>query len=267
MKKLTIIPFLAALALTGCGSVTPAATVPTETTTAEATTEPVTEPKHMKLIGVKASGSSVYIVTLENKTGKDITAFTVKGSSQQDYPANMLEEGDPFVKDEKRQLYYVPLNTDFSTYGDSDALTSEEFTILIEFSDKKIAVLHQFPFGDIDSGTILMSKDTAYIEYMSKSANKKVSTKEAEEMIETTQPTTETTTEKRTENNNNYAEPVYTQAPTQAPVYTQPPTTVYVAPTTVYVEPTTVYIAPTEAPTNAPDNPDNGCVGTGALTW
>ncbi|MBR6968890.1 MAG: hypothetical protein IKH78_10220 [Ruminococcus sp.] len=253
MKKLTIIPFLAALALTGCGSVTPAATVPTETTTAEATTEPVTEPKHMKLIGVKASGSSVYIVTLENKTGKDITAFTVKGSSQQDYPANMLEEGDPFVKDEKRQLYYVPLNTDLSTYGDSDALTSEEFTILIEFSDKKVAVLHQFPFGDIDSGTILMSKDTAYIEYMSKSANKKVSTKEAEEMIETTEPSTEATTAKRTESNN-YTEPVYTQPQTQAPVYTQ-------APTTVYVEPTTVYVEPTNPPETQAQEPATGCGG------
>ena len=81
MKKLIgTMAFIAALALAGCGKVTTAAD-PQPTTTAPATkaaaTEPTTSEDQMKIIGDKATGDSVYIITLDNKTGKDIKSVTI----------------------------------------------------------------------------------------------------------------------------------------------------------------------------------------------
>ena len=264
MKKLfATLTFVTALALVGCGNVTPAASVPQETTAATTTqeaTEPTTSTDKIKLIGDRAAGDTVYIITLDNKTGKDIKSFTVKAETEEEYPANMIDEEDPYVNNERRLLYYVPVKTSDVTYGDDDRIASQEYTIKIEFSDKKTAELHQFPFEDMEEGVIKLEKDVAYIEYTSKLSGDKVSTKEAEKAIAESQEVTEPASEIEDNNNSYYEDPVY-----QEPVYTQP---TYVEPTTVYVEPTTVYVAPTEAPTQAQtEDPNAGCIGGGALTW
>lgn len=262
MKKIIgTMAFIAALVLAGCGKVTTAAD-PQQTTTAPATkavaTEPTTSEDQMKIIGDKATGDSVYIITLDNKTGKDIKSFTIKADTEAEYPASMLEAKDIFAKNERRRLYYVPVKTSDVTYGDTDEIATQEYTVKITFSDDKEAELHQFPFGDLELGEILMDKDVAYIEYISKLSDKKVSTKEAEKMIaETAKP--EEPTEAASEiEQSYYEEPVYTQPAYQEPVYTEP--------ATQYVEPTTVYIAPTEAPTQATANDGNGgCLSGGGL--
>ena len=264
MKKIIgTMAFIAALVLAGCGKVT-TATNPQETTTQPATkavaTEPTTSEDKMKLIGDKATGDSVYILNIDNKTGKDIVSFTIKADTEDAYPSNMISESDPFAKNERRKLYYVPVKTSDVTYGDTDEIATQEYTVKIKFSDDKEAEIHQFPFGDLDLAEILMDKDVAYIEYISKLSDKKVSTKEAEKMIAETKKE-EATTEAASEINNSYSEPVYTQPAYQEPVYTEP---VYTQPATQYVEPTTVYIAPTEAPTEAAD-PNGGCIGGGGL--
>lgn len=256
MKKiLGTMAFIAALVLAGCGKVTTAANN-TQTTTQPATkavaTEPTTSEDKMKLIGDKATGDSVYIIVIDNKTGKDIKGFTVKADTEEEYPANMIDEADPYAKNERRTLYYVPVKTSDVTYGDTDEIATQEYTVKITFSDDKEAELHQFPFGDLDHAEILMDKDVAYIEYTSKLTDKKTSTKEAEKMIAETAKTEEPTEAASEIDNSYYEEPVYTQPAYQEPVYTEP----------VYVEPTTVYIAPTEAPTEAQD-PNGGCVGNG----
>lgn len=252
MRKLfATLTFVTALALVGCGNVTPAASVTQETTAATTTqeaTEPTTSTDKIKLIGDKAAGDSVYIITLDNKTGKDIKSFTVKAETEEEYPANMIDEEDPYINNERRILYYVPVKTSDVTYGDDDRIASQEYTIRIEFSDKKTAELHQFPFEDMEEGVIKLDKDVAYIEYTSKLTGDKVSTKEAEKAIAESQETTEPASEIE-DNNSYYEEPVYTQPYYEEPVYTQP--------ATQYVAPTTEYVAPTEAPTAA--NPNGGC--------
>lgn len=275
MKKvIATLTFIAALTLAGCGNLTPSADVEPETTTksAKVSIETTTSADKMKLIGDKAAGSSVFIITVDNKTGKSIKGFTVKSGSEEKFPKNMLQDDDPFLKNERRMLYYVPVNSEGYAIGSSDAIANEEYLIKIDFSDDKSAVLHQFPFGDLESCELHLDKDVAYIEYTSKS-DQKVSTKEAETMIASVEAeNAETATEAKKND-----EPVYTQPVYEEPVYTQPATTQYIAPTTVYIEPTTVYIeptteapAPTEAPTEAPSSPDGGCIagqGGGALTW
>ena len=260
MKKfIGTMAFIAALALAGCGKVTTAAnTQPTTTApaTKAAATEPTTSEDQMKIIGDKATGDSVYIITLDNKTGRDIKGFTIKADTEEEYPASMIEAKDIFAKNERRRLYYVPVKTSDVTYGDSDEVATQEYTIKITFSDDKEAELHQFPFGDLELGEILMDKDVAYIEYISKLSDKKVSTKEAEKMIAETNKSEEATEPASEIEQSYYEEPVYTQPVYQEPVYTEP--------ATQYVEPVTQYVAPTEAPTEAPD-PNGGCIGGGGL--
>ena len=255
-RSIAIITFLAVLALAGCGKVTPSADVAekTTTTTSVATTE--ASPDELKLIGEKTDDSSAFVIELENKTGKDIKSFAVKTASDENYPANMLAKGETFEKNEKRTLYYIPTNSEGYAVGESDAVTSEEYTIKAEFSDGSSFVLHQFPFGDLKSASILFDGDTAYIEYTSTSSKEKVSTKEAEEMIET-----QKTSEEAPDNGSGSDEPVSPQTPDDEPVYTPPVTDAYIEPATEYTPPaTTVYIEPdTQAPTQA--DPNGGCIG------
>lgn len=262
MKKKLIftITLMAALALSGCGKTTPSAEPETTTAAAtEATTEETTDAK-IKLIGEKTSGSSVFVITIENKTGKDITGFTVKSDSEKEYPDNMLDKDDKFEKNEKRMLYYVPEKTEATTSEDSDALISPEYTIKLEFSDKTTAVLHQFPFGDLDECTLKYEDKTAFIEYTSKLSDKEVSTKEAELMISTTEPAEEATTEESTDS---VDEPAYVP-PTEAPAYEEPATAPPVVTEPIATAPPAT--EPTEAPAVTED-PNGGCIGDGGLFY
>ncbi len=264
-KVFATITFACALALVSCGNVTPAAEVSTPatteaTTTAQVSTEPTTSTDMMKLIGDRAAGDSVYVLTLDNKTGKDIKSFTVKADSEEEYPANMIDEKDPYIKNERRLLYYVPNKVSDVTYGDSDEIATVGYTVKIEFTDNKSAELHSFPFGDLDEGEIKLEKDIAYLEYTSKETGDKVSTKEAEKAAAelAAESATEAVSEVNPDANNNidaqyYEEPVYTQPAYDEPVYTPP----------VNQEPVTqapvATPEPTQAQAAAPINPNSGC--------
>ena len=226
-KTLATLTFIAALALAGCGSVTQSADVAqttTATTTSQTTTETTTSSdKEYKLIGKKAEGSSVFVLDLENKTGNDIISFQVKAESEKDYPANMLDEKDPFLKNEKRKLYYVPTKVSDIVYEDSDKVSSLQYSIKLVFADKKEVVLHNFPFGSLDSAEIFLEKNIGYIKYTSKLTNEKVDTKEAEEM---TASLPETTTEAMSEvdpDANENIDAHYVEDATQAAVQQQAP--------------------------------------------
>ena len=277
MKKfIGTLTFAAALALVSCGNVTPAAevsqTATEATTTVQVSTEPTTSTDMMKLIGDRAAGNSVYILTLDNKTGKDIKSVTIKADSEEEYPANMIDENDPYIKNERRLLYYVPNKVSDVTYGDSDMIATVGYTVKMEFTDNKTAVLHNFPFGDIDEGEIKLEKDIAYLEYTSKESGQKVSTKESEKAIaeNDAENDTESVSEVNPEANNNIDaqyvdEPVYTPPVNQEPVYTPP-----VNQEPVYTPPVNQEPVVTPEPTQAQaEDPNGGCLsgGGGALTW
>ena len=278
MKKfIGTLTFAAAHALVGCGNVTPAAevsqTATEATTTVQVSTEPTTSTDMMKLIGDRAAGNSVYILTLDNKTGKDIKSVTIKADSEEEYPANMIDEKDPYIKNERRLLYYVPNKVSDVTYGDSDMIATVGYTVKMEFTDNKTAVLHNFPFGDIDEGEIKLEKDIAYLEYTSKESGQKVSTKESEKAIaeNDAENDTETVSEVNPDANNNIDaqyidEPVYTQPAYEEPVYTPPVNQEPVTQAPVAQTPV-VTPEPTQAQAADPVVPDNGCLGDGALTW
>ena len=82
--------------LTGCSS--------SSTETKDTKTTEVTKKKEVKTIGHKSKDSKSLKFT--NITGKKITVFETKSSSEENFSDNLLENGDVVKNKEERTLYY-----------------------------------------------------------------------------------------------------------------------------------------------------------------
>ena len=82
--------------LTGCSS--------TSTDTKDTKTTEVAKKKEVKTIGQKTKDSKSLKMT--NSTGKKITVFETKSSSEENFSDNLLEDGDAVKNKEQRTLYY-----------------------------------------------------------------------------------------------------------------------------------------------------------------
>ena len=80
--------------LTGCSN----------SSTKDTKTTEVTKKKEVKTIGHKSKDSKSLKIT--NNTGKKITVFEMKSSSEENYSDNLLENGDVVKNKEERTLYY-----------------------------------------------------------------------------------------------------------------------------------------------------------------
>ena len=88
--------------LTGCSS--------TSTDTKETKTTEVAKKKEVKTIGQKTKDSKSLKMT--NNTGKKITVFETKPSSEENFSDNLLENGDAVKNKEERTLYYTTKEND-----------------------------------------------------------------------------------------------------------------------------------------------------------
>lgn len=88
--------------LTGCSS--------TSTDTKDTKTSEVTKKKEVKTLGQKSKDSKSLKMT--NNTGKKITVFETKSSSEENFSDNLLEDGDAVKNKEERTLYYVVKESD-----------------------------------------------------------------------------------------------------------------------------------------------------------
>lgn len=88
--------------LTGCSS--------TSTDTKDTKTTEVAKKKEVKTIGYKSKDSKSLKMT--NNTGKKITVFETKSSSEESFGDNLLEEGDAVKNKEERTLYYTTKEND-----------------------------------------------------------------------------------------------------------------------------------------------------------
>lgn len=141
----------------------------------------------IRIIGTKAEGENIYQVTLENNTGKNITALTVRASSVDATDGNMMADGDVFENDQKRELYYdasaaKTASQQANAQADPNAkMIMEEYQIILTFEDGTSRTLHAFPFGDIKEGKLLLDEQgTAYLTYLSLQGGQQVSTQEME---------------------------------------------------------------------------------------
>ena len=80
--------------LTGCSN----------SSTKDTKTTEVTKKKEVKTIGQKTKDSKSLKMT--NNTGKKITVFETKSSSEENFSDNLLEDGDAVKNKEQRTLYY-----------------------------------------------------------------------------------------------------------------------------------------------------------------
>ena len=87
--------------LTGCSN---------SSNTKDTKTTEVTKKKEIKTIGQKSKDSKSLNIT--NSTGRKITVFETKSSSEENFSDNLLENGDVVKNKEERTLYYVVKESD-----------------------------------------------------------------------------------------------------------------------------------------------------------
>lgn len=88
--------------LTGCSA--------SSTGTKDTKTTEVAKKKEVKTIGQKSKDSKSLKMT--NNTGKKITVFETKSSSEENFSDNLLEDGDAVKNKEERTLYYTTKEND-----------------------------------------------------------------------------------------------------------------------------------------------------------
>ena len=88
--------------LTGCSSTT--------TDTKDTKTTEVAKKKEVKTLGQKSKDSKSLKIT--NNTGKKITVFETKSSSEESFSDNLLDDGDAVKNKEERTLYYTTKEND-----------------------------------------------------------------------------------------------------------------------------------------------------------
>lgn len=86
--------------LTGCSN----------SSTKDTKTTEVAKKKEVKTIGQKSKDSKSLKIT--NNTGKKITVFETKSSSEENFSDNLLEDGDAVKNKEERTLYYTTKEND-----------------------------------------------------------------------------------------------------------------------------------------------------------
>lgn len=87
--------------LTGCSN---------SSNTKDTKTSEVTRKKEVKTIGQKTKDSKSLKIT--NSTGKKITVFETKSSSEENFCDNLLDDGDAVKNKEERTLYYTVKEND-----------------------------------------------------------------------------------------------------------------------------------------------------------
>ena len=149
--------------LTGCSS--------SSTETKDTKTSEVTKKKEVKTIGQKTKDSKSLKIT--NITGKKITVFETKSSSEENFSDNLLEDGDAVKNKEERTLYYttkendkldvkVGLQDQDKTFVFKDVDTTDTKKVDVSLKDDKVNL--DVTKKDGSTATLTPSEDSAKTE-------------------------------------------------------------------------------------------------------
>ena len=149
--------------LTGCSS--------TSTDTKDTKTTEVAKKKEVKTIGQKTKDSKSLKMT--NNTGKKITVFETKSSSEESFSDNLLENGDAVKNKEERTLYYtvkendkldvkVGLQDQDKTFVFKDVDTTDTKKVDVSLKDDKVNL--DVTKKDGSTATLTPSEDSAKTE-------------------------------------------------------------------------------------------------------
>lgn len=149
--------------LTGCSS--------TSTDTKDTKTTEVAKKKEVKTIGQKSKDSKSLKIT--NSTGKKITVFETKSSSEESFSDNLLDDGDAVKNKEQRTLYYdvkendkldvkVGLQDQDKTFVFKDVDTTDTKKVDVSLKDDKVNL--DVTKKDGTTATLTPSEDSAKTE-------------------------------------------------------------------------------------------------------
>lgn len=149
--------------LTGCSA--------SSTGTKDTKTSEVTKKKEVKSIGQKTKDSKSLKFT--NSTGKKITVFETKSSSEENFCDNLLEDGDAVKNKEERTLYYtvkendkldvkVGLQDQDKSFVFKDVDTTDVKKVDISLKDDKVSL--DVTKKDGSTATLTPSEDSAKTE-------------------------------------------------------------------------------------------------------
>ena len=149
--------------LTGCSA--------SSTGTKDTKTTEVAKKKAVKTIGQKTKDSKSLKIT--NSTGKKITVFETKSSSEESFSDNLLEDGDSVKNKEERTLYYtvkendkldvkVGLQDQDKTFVFKDVDTTDTKKVDVSLKDDKVNL--DVTKKDGSTATLTPSEDSAKTE-------------------------------------------------------------------------------------------------------
>lgn len=147
--------------LTGCSN----------SSTKDTKTTEVAKKKEVKTIGQKTKDSKSLKMT--NNTGKKITVFETKSSSEESFSDNLLEDGDAVKNKEERTLYYeikendkldvkVGLQDEDKTFVFKDVDTTDTKKVDVSLKDDKVNL--DVTKKDGSTATLTPSEDSAKTE-------------------------------------------------------------------------------------------------------
>lgn len=148
--------------LTGCSN---------SSNTKDTKTTEVAKKKEVKTIGQKSKDSKSLKMT--NNTGKKITVFETKSSSEESFSDNLLENGDAVKNKEERTLYYtvkendkldvkVGLQDEDKTFVFKDVDTTDTKKVDVSLKDDKVNL--DVTKKDGTTATLTPSEDSAKTE-------------------------------------------------------------------------------------------------------
>lgn len=148
--------------LTGCSN---------SSNTKDTKTTEVAKKKEVKTIGQKSKDSKSLKMT--NNTGKKITVFETKSSSEESFSDNLLEDGDAVKNKEQRTLYYevkendkldvkVGLEDQDKTFVFKDVDTTDTKKVDVSLKDDKVNL--DVTKKDGTTATLTPSEDSAKTE-------------------------------------------------------------------------------------------------------
>ena len=148
--------------LTGCSN---------SSNTKDTKTSEVAKKKEVKTLGKKTKDSKSLKIT--NNTGKKITVFETKSSSEESFSDNLLEDGDAVKNKEQRTLYYevkendkldvkVGLQDQDKTFVFKDVDTTDTKKVDVSLKDDKVNL--DVTKKDGTTATLTPSEDSAKTE-------------------------------------------------------------------------------------------------------
>ena len=148
--------------LTGCSN---------SSNTKDTKTSEVAKKKEVKTIGQKSKDSKSLNIT--NSTGKKITVFETKSSSEENFSDNLLENGDAVKNKEQRTLYYtvkendkldvkIGLQDEDKTFVFKDVDTTDVKKVDVSLKDDKVNL--DVTKKDGSTATLTPSEDSAKTE-------------------------------------------------------------------------------------------------------